>query len=144
MFPESKLVETSFTIRLMSKPDGIATPSLVRWLAISLGVLGPGDKRETGLQVLDALLKASFSKSKCVSIDDVIKETRIDRKTVEYHLTKLVRQRLVDHKRNCYSFMHDFNGHTSLKNYRGAVLEAISRSEEILKEIERRYSSNQD
>ena len=71
---ESKLIERELTIRnlRMTKEVTETRRSLVRWLALSLGVISPGESRLSAVSVLDAILYFQFSERKDPSVEELM------------------------------------------------------------------------
>ncbi|MEM3841384.1 MAG: hypothetical protein QXN59_01670 [Candidatus Micrarchaeaceae archaeon] len=93
---ESKLIEKEMTLRRLkvSKEVLETRRSMVRWLALSLGIINPGESRIQALYVLDAMLDFQFRRKQ----DPTVKELseyidlnwgHINEKTLRYHLLKL-------------------------------------------------------
>ncbi len=99
--PEGKLVRKEWTIRLMNLPPEILSRKrqLLRWVAIALGLITPGDERAGIIDVLDALFHYSYSKDVEPTAEDILLYVNMRRKergekpvvleAVRYHLRRL-------------------------------------------------------
>lgn len=116
MIPESKLIKSEITIRELSLPDDVvlARKSLIRWLALSLGLITPNESRRLLLDVFDALLDFHVSGEAPTTKDILDKlesktKAKQNPKAVYYHLLKLKEFGLISRKKGRYSF-GDGNG----------------------------------
>ncbi|MDD5148610.1 MAG: hypothetical protein PHH08_04065 [Candidatus ainarchaeum sp.] len=97
-FPESGLVRKTFIIRQMDLPPSVKLTkrSLLRWFALSFGLISSGESRNTVLLVLDALfslLLAAKAPPSTTDIRDFIKakyQNKISEKLIRYHLNRLI------------------------------------------------------
>ncbi|MEW6748760.1 MAG: hypothetical protein AB1295_03575 [Candidatus Micrarchaeota archaeon] len=96
MIPESRLIKSELTIRELSLPDDVllARKSLVRWLALSLGMILPNESRRLLLDILEVLFEghvkgdAPTTKDIMARLKELTKEEP-NPKAVYYHLQKL-------------------------------------------------------
>jgi DNA-binding PadR family transcriptional regulator len=109
MIPESRLIKSEVIIREMSLPDDVlmARKSLVRWIALSLGLILPNESRMLLLDVLDALLYFHVKKQTPTTQDILARlETEIGKppgeKAVYYHLLKLKEAGIITRKKGMY------------------------------------------
>ena len=114
---ESKLIEKEITLRKLrvSKEVLETRRSMVRWLALSLGVLNPGESRVQALYVLDAMLDFQFKRKHDPTVQelsDYIDSNwgHINEKTLRYHLLKLKNMGVVSNSKGCYSIPVPENG----------------------------------
>lgn len=113
MIPESKLIKSEIVIREMSLPDDVllAKKSLVRWIALSLGLILPNESRMLLLEVLDALLYFHVKKQNPTTQDILSKLETKNRKpnpkAVYYHLLKLKDAGILMRKKGRYSLSED-------------------------------------
>jgi hypothetical protein len=120
MIPESKLIKSEIVIREMSLPDDVllAKKSLVRWIALSLGLILPNESRMLLLEVLDALLYFHVKKEQPTTQDILSRlETENSKpktgnrkpnpKAVYYHLLKLKDAGILMRKKGRYSLSED-------------------------------------
>ncbi len=109
--PESHLVRRSFTIRQMDLPPNVTLTkrSLLRWFALSFGLLSEKESRSTILDVLDALFYFNLSRQSAPSTEELrqhLKEKgkEVSEKLLRYHLKRLIDLGLLQRKRLRYSF----------------------------------------
>jgi hypothetical protein len=59
MIPEAELIKRELVVRNMALTDEVrlTRKSLVRWIALSLGLISPNESRTIAIDVLDVLLK---------------------------------------------------------------------------------------
>ena len=112
MLNEAKLVEMELTLRNlhMSKEVMETRRSIVRWLALSLGVISPGESRLTAISVLDALLYFSFKERKDPDVPEMIEYIGrawgpINEKTLRYHLLQLKKINITSNSGGRYSLV---------------------------------------
>jgi hypothetical protein len=109
--PEAELVRRTFTIREMDIPieTRLTKKGLLRWLALSLGLLSEKESRQTVLEVLDAILTLCIGKGKTPTTEDIMEYIKkktgqgISSKLTRYHLGKLIELKLIRRKKNQYS-----------------------------------------
>ena len=96
MIPESKLIKSEIVVRDMSLPEDVklTKKSLIRWVALSLGLISPNESRQMLLDILDTLVYFHSKKEapSTTEIVDRLKESskeEFHEKTVYYHLLKL-------------------------------------------------------
>ena len=106
---ESKLIERELTIRNLriTKEVTETRRSLVRWLALSLGVISPGESRLSAVSVLDAVLYFQFAERKDPSVEELMTYITgtwgaINEKTLRYHLLQLKKANIVDNAKGKY------------------------------------------
>jgi len=109
--PESELVRTTFIIRAMDFPPNIAMTkrSLLRWFALSTGLISEKESRSTILDVLDVLFHFQVSKGIAPTSNDILllmneHGKKISDKLLRYHLKRLVDLGLIQRKKRHYSF----------------------------------------
>ena len=155
-FPESSLVRNSFTIRKMDLPPSVQLTkrSLLRWFALSFGLISEKESRSTVLSVLDALfyyLLAQQQNPSTIDLQNYIfekKEKKISEKLIRYHLKKLIDINLLLRKSNRYYFNAPPYAEPSLKeSFSHWVKEPINSSltdiETILLKINDNYQKPQ-
>ena len=84
--------------------------SIVRWLALSLGVISPGESRLTAVSVLDALLYFSFREKKDPDVTEMVEYINrtwgpINEKTLRYHLLQLKKINIASNSGGRYSLV---------------------------------------
>jgi len=108
--PEAELVRKTFTIKKMDLPPSVQLTkrSLLRWFALSFGLLSGNESRDTVLNVLDALFHFLFEKKQNPSTLDLQAyidgkfHRKISEKLLRYHLNRLIALELLQRKSNKY------------------------------------------
>ncbi|MCL4382079.1 hypothetical protein M1614_03835 [Candidatus Marsarchaeota archaeon] len=111
---ESKFIESEVTFRDMSLSKEVSETrrSLVRWLALSLGVINPGESRLSAISVLDGILHFQFTAKKDPTVIDLSEYIEkvwgpINEKTLRYHLLQLKKSHIVKNIKGRYSISND-------------------------------------
>jgi len=83
--------------------------SAIRWLALSLGVINPGESRLSSLAVLDALVYFQFVKSVEPTVKDLEDYINanwevINEKTLRYHLLRMKKMGFVENSGGKFYF----------------------------------------
>ncbi len=111
MLPESSLIKSEITIRELALPEDVklAKKSLLRWLALSLGLMLPNESRRLLLDVLDALIYFHVKNQTPTTKEIISKIEEISGKppypkAVYYHLLKLKEIGLISRKKGSYLF----------------------------------------
>lgn len=106
---ESSLIENELTLRdlRITKEVTETRRSIVRWLALALGIISPGESRLTAVSVLDALLYFQFTERKDPSVEemaDYINKSwgQINEKTLRYHLLQLKKTNILNNSKGKY------------------------------------------
>ncbi len=109
--PESCLVRKTFIIKSMDFPPNVKLTkrSMLRWFALSFGLLSEKESRTTVLDVLDALFYLNFSKTlpTVPNIQSYIKKKnskKISEKLLRYHLNRMKEFDLLVRKKQAYLF----------------------------------------
>lgn len=109
---EAKLIEREITLRelRLTKEVMETRRSMVRWLALSLGVINPGESRLSAISVLDAMLYFQFSKKSDPSVEELSGYISgawdpINEKTLRYHLLQLANAGVLAHSKGKYYFI---------------------------------------
>ena len=109
---ESKLIERELTIRNLriTKEVTETRRSLVRWMALSLGVISPGESRLSAVSVLDGILYFQFAEKKDPSVEEMMTYITgawgaMNEKTLRYHLLQLKKANIVDNAKGRYFLM---------------------------------------
>ena len=107
---ESELIEKELTLRNMRLTKEVLETrrSIARWLALSLGVLNPGESRLSAVAVLEALINFQFIKRTDPSVSDLIEYISrnwepINEKTLRYHLLRMKKMGLVENAQGRFS-----------------------------------------
>lgn len=100
---EAELIEKEITIRNLRLTKEVLETrrSTVRWLALTLGILNPGESRLSSIAVLDALVQYQFVKNMDPTVDDLMAYINanwesINEKTLRYHLLRMKKAGLVE------------------------------------------------
>lgn len=106
---ESNLIENELTLRDLRITSEVTETrrSIVRWLALSLGVISPGESRLTAVSVLDAMLYFQFSQRKDPSVEELTEYinkswSTINEKTLRYHLLQLKKTNILNNSKGKY------------------------------------------
>ena len=109
---EAKLIEREITLRelRLTKEVMETRRSMVRWLALSLGVINPGESRLSAISVLDAMLYFQFTKKSDPSVEELSGYISgawdpINEKTLRYHLLQLANAGVLAHSKGKYYFI---------------------------------------
>lgn len=112
MLPEGKLIKGELLLRDMSLSDDVklTKKSLVRWIALSLGLISPNESRTILLDVLEALINFHIKKMQPTT-KEIIEELKAmnvqaDEKSVYYHLLRMKEAGLIG-KRDGKHFFGD-------------------------------------
>ncbi|NYZ73828.1 hypothetical protein H0O00_01675 [Candidatus Micrarchaeota archaeon] len=96
MIPESRLIMSEFTLRELSLPDDVllARKSLIRWLALSLGMILPNESRRLLLDILEVLVEFHVRNENPTTRDIMARleeqtKAKPNPKAVYYHLQRL-------------------------------------------------------
>ena len=113
MIPESKYIENEITVRKMRVSGDVllTRKSMVRWLALSLGLISPNESRQMMIDLLDVLLTFHFKGEEPTSSEIIgaLKKKKKElgeknEKAVRYHLTQLVKKGILVSNNRKYSF----------------------------------------
>ena len=115
---ESKFIESEITLRnmMLTKEVVETRRSLVRWLALALGIINPGESRQSAVAVLDSILYFQFLEKKDPSVqemsDYITKNWEpMNEKTLRYHLLQLKKTNVVNNSKGVY-FLSNTNPDT--------------------------------
>ncbi len=107
---ESKFIENEVTLRDLrfSKEVSETRRSIVRWLALSLGIINPGESRLSAVSVLDGVLYFQFSERRDPTVEELSEYIGkswgpINEKTLRYHLLQLKKAHIVTNSKGRYS-----------------------------------------
>ena len=106
---ESKFIEREITLRnlMLTKEVTETRRSLVRWLALALGVINPGESRQSAVAVLDAILYFQFAQRRDPSVAELSEYIGrtwepMNEKTLRYHLLQLKKANIVGNAKGVY------------------------------------------
>jgi predicted transcriptional regulator len=109
MIPEAELIKGELLVRNIALSDEVrlTRKSLVRWIALSLGLISPNESRTILLDVLDVLLRefSQGNKPTTKEIHEKVQKMRkepVSEKTVYYHLQKLASRGLLQREKGAY------------------------------------------
>jgi hypothetical protein len=116
--PESNLIRKEWIVRQMDLPPEVKMTrrSLLRWFALSTGLISPKESRSTILSVLDGLFILLLSKKQnptTLELQAFLKEKNnvaISEKLLLYHLKRLIDLNLLVRKRKHYFLNPTPNG----------------------------------
>lgn len=110
MLPESKLIKNELIIRELVLPEEVkmARKSLLRWVALTLGLLLPNESRRLMLDVLEALIQYHVLNQQPTTKDIIEKIKQLSGedpypKAVYYHLLKLKEIGLISRTKGQYT-----------------------------------------
>ena len=108
---EAELIERELTVRsLRLNKEALETRrSAIRWLALSLGMINPGESRHGVLSVLDALVYFQFVKKTDPTVKDMIGYINenwdaINEKTMRYHLLRMKKMGFIENAQGKFLF----------------------------------------
>lgn len=111
MLPESKSINSELLIREMSLSDDVklAKKSLIRWVALSLGLIMQNESRRLVLDILEALIYFHAKKEQPTTNQIIEKMEELtgkkqNPKAVYYHLLKLKESGIISRKKGAYFF----------------------------------------
>ncbi len=108
---EAELIEKELTVRRLRLTKEVLETrrSIIRWLALSLGVLNPGESRLSSLAVLDALMYYQFVKKSDPNVKEMTDYIRanwedINEKTLRYHLLRMKNMGIIENGQGKFYF----------------------------------------
>ena len=114
---EASLIESEITLRNLRLTSEVTETrrAAIRWLALSLGIINPGESRLGSLAVLDSLIHFQFVKNTDPSVKDMIDYIntnweQINEKTLRYHLLRMKKMGFVDNSSGKFYFKHPDTG----------------------------------
>lgn len=149
MIPESRLIKSELTIRELSLPDDVllAKKSLIRWVALSLGMILPNESRTLILDIMDVMFEhhvrgdAPTTKDIISAMEEKAKEKQ-NPKAVYYHLQRLKEAGIISRKKGRY-YLGDGDGKKLSQIMREAYLkkadDAFSNIGVALEKLEGKY-----
>lgn len=113
-FPEASYVRKTFTLRKMDFPPEVAMTkrSLLRWFALSFGLISEKESRSTILDILDGFFYFQVSKKYAPTTQELLvhlqeQQKKVDEKLLRYHLKRLIDVGLVERRKGKLSFASD-------------------------------------
>ena len=108
---EAELIEREIKIRNLRLTKEVLETrrSIARWLALSLGVINPGESRQSAVAVLDAMLNFQFAKNVDPGYEEIAKYIaenweEMNEKTLRYHLLRMKKIGLIEHGKGKFYF----------------------------------------
>lgn len=109
MIPESKFIRKEITLRNMWLADEVrlTRKSMVRWVALSLGLISEKESRDLIVDLLDVLFEF-FAKAEEPTTQEILDRLKVktgkepNPKAVYYHLQKLMDQGLLQREKGKY------------------------------------------
>jgi hypothetical protein len=110
--PEASLIRRTFILREMDLPPQVQLTkrSLLRWFALSFGMISPNESRDSVLDILDALFYFQFQQQKDPTVEDFARYWKeknmkepISEKLLRYHLNRLVKLNLLVRNKKHFS-----------------------------------------
>ncbi len=109
MIPESRLIRSEVIIRELALPDDVllARKSLIRWIALSMGMIMPNESRRLLLDILEVIFDFHLRNQTPTTVDIVKKleeftQTKQNLKAVYYHLQRLTEYGILSRKKGRY------------------------------------------
>lgn len=107
MLPEAELVMGELVVRKLSLPDSMMSKrALVRWLALSLGLISESESRQLVLSIFEAVLTLAFKQESFSSTEliDIVKKESPDaqEKAIRYHISQLKKKGILFEKDRKY------------------------------------------
>lgn len=123
---ESKYIEETITVRDMRLPSDVKLTkrSLIKWIALSLGLINPNETRKSLLYLIEILFDNQLQKGEGISVEQIMEkvsknkdiEKTFSEKTVRYHLLRLEKKGVVKRRNIYYSLsVSDFSD-SSIEN----------------------------
>jgi predicted transcriptional regulator len=117
MIPEAELIKRELVVRNMALSDEVrlTRKSLVRWIALSLGLISPNESRTIVIDVLDVLLR-EFAHGRKPSTKEIhgkvqkMRKDSVSEKTVYYHLQRLSTLGLIQREKGQYFISKEKEG----------------------------------
>lgn len=114
---ESKLIEREVTFRDLRITSEVTETrrSIVRWLALALGIISPGESRLSAVSVLDGLLWFQFKEKRDPTVEELAEYISkswgaINEKTLRYHLLQLKKVNIVTNSKSRYCLVYPGTG----------------------------------
>ncbi len=108
---EASLIENEITLRNLRLTSEVLETrrSAIRWLALSLGIINPGESRLGSLAVLDSLIHFQFVKGTDPTVKDLsdyinANWEQINEKTLRYHLLRMKKMGFVENSGGRFYF----------------------------------------
>ncbi len=116
---EARFIERDVTLRDMKFSSEVSETrrAIVRWLALSLGIINPGESRQSAIAVLDSLLYFHFSAKADPTIEELQEYISknwepINEKTLRYHLLQFKKKGLIENAHGKFYMVKPNTGDT--------------------------------
>ncbi|MDN5358335.1 MAG: hypothetical protein PWP76_178 [Candidatus Diapherotrites archaeon] len=155
--PEAALVRREWTIRLLELPPEILSRrrQLLRWVALSLGLISPGDERDAVIDVLDAIFYYIHGKDVEPSVEQIhvfVNRRRQERgekpvvmEAIRYHLRRLEAAGIIEKTKvrgGNYRFAKGFeSSYADPAAFVESVFEQILSSKQLIEKAVRNLAS---
>lgn len=137
MIPESEHIVNSLVVRNMRLPPDVTLTraSLIRWLALALGLINPNESRKSVIDLIEILLDMQLREHRGMSVSEIMgllraKGSDCSEKTVRYHLLRLEKKGILKRHNKEYSFVISDTDNSGL--------------EAMLKSYDEKYNSAMD
>jgi hypothetical protein len=150
--PESELIRREYVLRDLQFLSDVklARRSLVRWLALSLGLISPNESRTLILDVLDALFCFHFKRIEPDMVQiieevDKMRGAKTGEKAIRYHVGQLKKSGIIESRKRHYRFVpspqqEDYDLVAGLEYaYSQNAKEAFEKIRKAAKSLERSY-----
>jgi len=149
MIPESRLIKSELTLRELSLPQDVllAKKSLIRWVALSLGMILPNESRTLILDIIDVIFEYHVRGEEPTTKDIIARleqktKSKQNPKAIYYHLQRLKDSEVISRKKGRY-FLGDGNDKSLSgifkKLYMKKADSAFSNIEAALEKLESGY-----
>ncbi len=148
---ESKLIEREVTLRnmIVTKEVLETRRSIIRWLALAMGVINPGESRQSSITVLDAIFYFQFVNKHDPNVQELSEYITknwepINEKTLRYHLLQLKKANIVNNSKGVYFLAsvdgdQKYNEEAWLNSYFNSEVQPIKdKVSSVLKELKTR------
>ncbi|MCX8200302.1 MAG: hypothetical protein N3G76_02430 [Candidatus Micrarchaeota archaeon] len=112
MIPESQYIQSSIVVRDMRMPQEVTLTkaSLIRWLALALGLINPNESRKSVIDLVEVLLNNQLRNRRGMAVDEIMAALKSNgkacsEKTVRYHLLRMEKRGVVRRSNKEYSFI---------------------------------------
>ncbi|MGC8924257.1 MAG: winged-helix domain-containing protein [Candidatus Micrarchaeia archaeon] len=130
MIPESQYIENVILVRDMRLMDEVTMTkaSLIRWLALALGLINSNESRKSLLDLIEILFAVQLGEGRGITVEEIMDRLkrqgkRCSEKTIRYHLLRLERRGVVRRKLKEYSFVESDVGNGGVE----AIIDAYDR-----------------
>lgn len=142
MIPESEYIEETITVRDMRLPSDVTLTkrSLIRWIALSLGLINPNESRKSLIYLIEILFDNQLHKGEGISVEQIMEKVSKNKdiekifteKTVRYHLLRLEKKGFVKRKNVYYSLSVSDFSNDSIEN---VIEEYVSRQNKAMDKV---------